>query len=73
MAEKLLAYVVRELQARKGEWPRIASETDLDYSWLTKLAQGRIPDPGVNKVERLAFYFKGARRRSSKSLQEARA
>lgn len=62
MAEKLLPYVVKQLQARKGEWPKIASDTELDYSWLTKLAQGRIPDPGVNKIEKLADYFKDRRR-----------
>lgn len=62
MAEKLLPYVVKQLQARKGEWPKIASDTELDYSWLTKLAQGRIPDPGVNKIEKLADYFRDHRR-----------
>ena len=62
MAEKLLPYVVKELQARKGEWPKICADTKLDYSWLTKLAKGRIPDPGVNKIEKLADYFKDRRR-----------
>jgi hypothetical protein len=70
MAEKLLPYVVRELQARKGDWPKISADTELDYSWLTKLAQGRIPDPGVNKIEKLAEYFKDRRRTKA---QEARA
>lgn len=56
--ENLLDYVQEELQARKGAWPAVARETDLDYSWLTKLAQGRIPDPSVNKIQRLADYFR---------------
>lgn len=59
MKEKLLTYVLRELQAKKGSWPTIARETNLDYSWLTKLAQGSIDDPGVQKIQKLADHFKG--------------
>jgi hypothetical protein len=58
VTETLLNYVRRQLHDRKGEWPKIAKKTQLDYSWITKLAQGRIPDPGVNKVEKLADYFR---------------
>ena len=58
MAKKtMFIYVLDELQACKGTWVEVADETGLDYSWLTKLAQGRIPDPSVNKIQRLADYF----------------
>lgn len=58
MAEKMLPYVLKCLQAKKGSWPTIAKETKLDYSWLTKLAQEKIPDPSVNKIQKLNDYFR---------------
>lgn len=60
MSEKLLTYVQRELQTKKGSWPTIAEKTGLDYSWLTKFAQGKIKDPGIQKIQRLADFFKKA-------------
>ena len=63
----LLDSVLEELQARKGAWPEIAKAIEPDswesyYSWLTKLAQGRIPDPSVNKIQRLSDHFQKASR-----------
>lgn len=55
----MLVFVLNELECRKGTWPAIAKETELEYSWLTKLAQGRIPDPSVNKIQKLANHFRG--------------
>lgn len=57
--ESLLGFVRDELAARKGQWMRIAREMDPDkwesyYSWMTKVADGRIPDPGVIRIEELA-------------------
>jgi len=60
MSEKLLDYVLKQLQTSKGSWPSVAKNTDLDYSWLTKLAQGKIDDPSVRKIQRLADYFRKA-------------
>lgn len=53
----MLREVIRMLQQRKGDWPAIAADVDETYSWLTKLAQGDIPNPGVNKVEPLYLYL----------------
>lgn len=55
-------YVLAQLEARKGSWPLIAKAIEPDswesyYSWLTKLAQGRIPDPSVNKIQVLFDRF----------------
>jgi transcriptional regulator with XRE-family HTH domain len=50
----LLDSVLAGLQAHKGKWPDLAREAGVDYSWLTKLAQGRINDPGIQKIQRLA-------------------
>jgi len=53
----LYQHVQSELQARKGTWQRICTDTGLDYSWLSKLALGKIGDPGIHKMQRLADYF----------------
>lgn len=58
----MLTYVIEELRARKGQWPAICKATDIDYSWLSKLSRGDIPEPGVRKVQRLADYFRSTRR-----------
>lgn len=50
----LLDAVQAELNRQRGQWPTIASKAGLDYSWLSKLAQGKIADPGVRKIEALA-------------------
>ncbi len=67
MDTPIFEFVLTELQARKGSWPEIAKEIEPDswesyYSWLTKLAQLRIPDPSVNKIQRLADHFRAHQR-----------
>lgn len=49
-----------QLQAHKGQWPRICTSTGLKYDWLNKFSRGDIEEPGHSKIERLAAYFKGA-------------
>lgn len=63
----LLEFVLGELQDRMGTWLQISKAMDPDnwrrhYSWLTKLAQGKIPDPSVNKIQRLADHFRNIQR-----------
>lgn len=57
MAIDLLTQTLAELGRRRGRWPVICRDTGLDYQWLTKLAQGRIDDPGIKKIQRLHDYF----------------
>jgi hypothetical protein len=69
MDQPMLEFVKAELQARKGTWPAIAKEIEPEswesyYSWLSKLAQDRIPDPSVNKIQRLADHFRAERQRA---------
>jgi predicted metal-dependent HD superfamily phosphohydrolase len=45
------------LRARRGEWPAICRATRLDYSWLSKLAQGQIHDPGIRRLQVLHDYL----------------
>lgn len=62
----MFEYVLAQLKASKGKWPTIAKAMEPEswesyYSWLTKLAQGTIPDPSVNKIQRLKDYFEISR------------
>lgn len=58
MTKPMLTLVLDALQARKGHWREISRQmepaaSDSYYSWLTKLAQGKIREPSVNKIQRL--------------------
>lgn len=46
-----------DLNGLRGTWPKVCEETGLDYSWLTKFAQGKIPKPGFDKIETLRAYL----------------
>lgn len=60
MEQTLLDFVLAELSERKGTWPEICNTVPgIDYSWLSKLANGQIPDPSVRRIQRLADYFRG--------------
>lgn len=48
--------LVRE-RPRTLTYEQIANDTGLKVSWLEALASGRIPDPGVRKVETLYAYL----------------
>lgn len=59
----MLTQVLEDLAACKGSWAEIARELEPDntvsfYSWLTKLAQGTIREPSVNRIQRLYDYFR---------------
>ncbi len=63
MTKPMLKAVMEDLAAHKGQWSEIARELEPNrtvsfYSWLTKLAQGRIPEPSVNRIQRLYDYFR---------------
>lgn len=34
------------LESQRGDWQAIASASGVSYSWLSKFANGRIPNPG---------------------------
>lgn len=49
---------VREaLVRRRGHFRRIAKETGISYSWLSKFASGHIPNPGIAMLNKLADLF----------------
>lgn len=45
------------LEVDKGSWRETAEKAGLDYNWIQKLAQRKIADPGVNKIESLCAYL----------------
>lgn len=55
-----LENIRNELRSRKGDWGVIASEAGVSYSWLTKFANNKIPNPGVITIERLDGILKRA-------------
>lgn len=61
----MLQVVLAELQKRKGRLPDICvALPEIDYSWLSKLTQGRIKDPSVNKIQALYDHLHGIDRRT---------
>lgn len=58
METDILVYVLAQLEATRGRWPTIASESGVSYDTLTKIAQRQIEDPKVSKIQRLANYFR---------------
>ncbi|AUN95423.1 hypothetical protein C0099_11080 [Pseudazoarcus pumilus] len=74
----MLAQVLDDLSSRKGGWMQIARDLEPDnvvsyYSWLTKLAQGVIREPSVNKVQRLYDYFRAQEAVSAPAGQQEAA
>ena len=71
MDTPMLQAVLAELQKRKGRLPDIcAALPEIDYSWLSKLAQGRIKDPSVNKIQALYDYLFQVKRPNPEPAQE---
>lgn len=49
-----VAAIQKRLQDRRGEWPAIAAAAGLSYWWVMKVGQGKIAEPGLGKIEKLA-------------------
>jgi hypothetical protein len=59
VAQDLQAFVVKELQIRKGDWPAIARAVEgMSYSFISKLGRGVYPgSPTYKRLRALADYF----------------
>lgn len=55
--ESIKDKALQSLAENKGRYREICRDTGLDYSWINKLSQGCIDDPGVLKIERLNKWF----------------
>lgn len=60
--ENLDTEVKALLTTRRGEWQAIARDpaADVSYSWLSKFANGHIPNPGYATLKRLRDYLRAA-------------
>ena len=45
------------LEARRGDWRRIASEAGVSYSWISQFVRGLIPNPGFVTLRDLRDYL----------------
>lgn len=50
-------FVMERLRAKKLPQTKVAMETGVPYSTLTKIAQGVVTDPSVKTVQKLYDYF----------------
>ena len=55
-AADLLERVVAELDARKGDLPKVARDSGLSYDTVLRI-KNRENDPGYSKVRTLALYL----------------
>lgn len=51
-----------ELNRRRGEWPTIATESGVSYSWLSKFVNEHIDNPGYETLKRLHAYLQSTKR-----------
>jgi predicted transcriptional regulator len=56
-SEPIFDFVKRMLQEQKGTWRRISINSDVPYDTLSKIALGRVRDPRINTIQKLADYF----------------
>jgi predicted transcriptional regulator len=71
METDLLKYVLKGLQARKGQWVDISRETGVPYSTLGKIAREEIADPSVRTIETLAKHLLVLSRQEAERVSEA--
>lgn len=45
--------VLTLLNARKGDWQKVAADSGVSYSWLSKFANGHIDNPGFGTLTKL--------------------
>jgi predicted transcriptional regulator len=57
----MLATVMHDLRAAKGEWPAVSRNSGVPYTTVAHIAQGRIADPRISTVQALYDYFEACR------------
>lgn len=51
-----------ELISRRGTWKEIAERSGVSYSWISKFANGHIPNPGMRTLNRIHDGLRQVRR-----------
>lgn len=69
----MYGYVMQQLRARRVPQRKVAAESGVPFSTLTKIAQGQIKAPSVHHVQALHDYFRkvGADTAATETHQEA--
>lgn len=49
----ILSFIQDYLETQRGSWPKIAEEAGVTYTWITKVAQGAIANPGIRDIQKL--------------------
>jgi transcriptional regulator with XRE-family HTH domain len=58
--ESILDFVLRGIESHRGNWREVSKVTGVPYSAISKLAQKQHPNPRLDKLEKLARYFRRA-------------
>jgi transcriptional regulator with XRE-family HTH domain len=54
-------FVMAQLRSRRVPQRKVAAESGVPFSTLTKIAQGQIKEPSVHSIQKLADYFESQR------------
>jgi hypothetical protein len=57
MENSLHERVIAQLEARRGEWRRVADGSKVPYSTIRKIASRYTKNPGVQNLEKLDSFF----------------
>lgn len=63
MSESIHQYVLSELARTKPDWEAVAKGSNVSKRTIEKIANREIEFPRVDKVEKLASYFRKQKRR----------
>lgn len=53
----ILQFTKTYLEVNRGTWPQIAADSGVTYTWLTKVMQGNIKNPGVLELQKVIDYI----------------
>lgn len=53
MSTDLDVEVRAALEARRGDWQRVADDARVSHSWISQFMRGKIPNPGYATLKRL--------------------
>lgn len=53
MSTDLDVEIRADLEKRRGDWPKIATDAQVSHSWISQFVRGKIPNPGYETLKRL--------------------
>lgn len=73
MHESLHQFVLKRLNACKGEWPQVVAGSGIPLSTIARIASGETENPGVQQIEALAKFFRRSKKQTNGGGSERRA